>query len=101
MPQTLLIDLRQRSIEARLNSVRRKIADAEASGTDVEEWCIAAGAELTALNKEVGHGQWLPALKRAGISRRTAQQYMAYARNPALLERTRQRDAAYVKAHPR
>jgi len=60
-------------LAAKVQAEHKAVTDALSKAV---EHALQAGAYLTEAKEQVKHGQWLPWLKRCGVSSRTAQLYM-------------------------
>lgn len=100
--------VRMVSVNALITQTKAAWDRADGKKADADDWYIRTGKMLIELKGRVGHGNWLPTLKKLGRSERRAQELMEQAKDEKAGEKQRQRKRdnerktrAKAKANPR
>ena len=81
--------VRMTSVNALIAQTKAAWDRADQKKADAEDWYVRTGKMLVDLKARVGHGEWLPTLKKLGRSERRARELMELAKGAKTVEEQR------------
>lgn len=89
--------VRMMSVNALITQTKAAWDRADEKKADTDDWYVRTGKMLIELKGRVGHGNWLPTLKKIGRSARRAQELMELADGAKTIEEQRRPRREYER----